>query len=83
MQDAPANIGDKSKAKTEHIALLKPRNPFQSFAPLIGGLHIQLNAVEMLSRTITQSRNFSTKIFSLMLFLPSSPGHGDQSPYWK
>ena len=46
MQDAPANIGDKSKAKNEHIALLKPRNPFQSFAPFIGGLHIQLNAVE-------------------------------------
>ena len=46
MQDAPANIGDKSKAKTKHIALLKPRNPFQPFAPFIGGLHIQLNAVE-------------------------------------
>ena len=46
MQDAPANTGDKSKAKTEHIPLLKPRNLFQSFSPLIGGLHIQLNAVE-------------------------------------
>ena len=45
-KDAPANTGDKSKAKTEQIPLLKPRNPFQSFAPFIGGLHIQLNAVE-------------------------------------
>ena len=45
-KDAPANTGDKSKAKTEQVPLLKPRNPFQSFAPFIGGLHIQLNAVE-------------------------------------